>query len=80
MPYDRPRTTSIYKQTYVNSDTGIQNVMTSTSLKTEISRLNNAIEYKWLFLQTTKKKTQITTHPQIIIPLSTFFSLNTELI
>ena len=74
-------TTSIYKQTYVTSDTGIQNVMTSTSLKTKISRLNNAIEYKWLFLQTTKK-TQITTHPQIIIPLplSTFFSLNTELI
>jgi len=49
MPYDRPK-----KQTYVTSDTGIQNVMTSTSLKTKISRLNNAIEYKWLFLQTTK--------------------------
>ena len=27
-------TTSIYKQTYVTSDTGIQNVMTSTGLKT----------------------------------------------
>ena len=47
-------TTSIYKQTYVTSDTGIQNVMTSTSLKIKISRLNNAIEYKWLFVQTTK--------------------------
>ena len=72
-------TTSIYKQTYVTSDTGIQNVMTSTSLKIKISRLNNAIEYKWLSVQTTK--TQITTPPQMIsLPLSTFFSSNTELI
>ena len=57
-------TTSIYKQTYVNSDTGIQNVMTSMSLKTEISRLNNAIEYKWLFLQTTKKPLKLQPIPR----------------
>ena len=56
-------TTSIYKQTYVTSDTGIQNVMTSMSLKTEISRLNNAIEYKWLFLQTTKKNSNYNPSP-----------------
>jgi hypothetical protein len=49
---------------YVTSDTGIQNVMTSTSLKTKISRLNNAIECKWLFLQTTKKKLKLQPIPR----------------
>ena len=73
-------TTSIYKLTYVTSDTGIQNVMTSTSLKIKISRLNNAIEYKWLAVQTTKKL-KLQPLPQMIsLPLSTFFSSNTELI
>jgi len=74
-------TTSIYKQTYVTSDTGIQNVMTSTSLKNlrfrdSIMQLStNGYSFK-------PQKTQITTHPQIIslLPLSTFFSLNTGLI
>ena len=61
--------------------TGIQNVMTSTSLKTKISRLNNAIEYKWLAVQTTKKLVKLQPLPQMIsLPLSTFFSSNTELI
>ena len=57
-------TTSIYKQTYVTSDTGIQNVMTSTSLKIKISRLNNAIEYKWLSVQTTKKLVKLQPLPR----------------
>jgi len=72
-------TTSIYKQTYVTSDTGIQNVMTSTSLKIKISRLNNAIEYKWLFVQTTKNS-KYNPSPDNISPSVQFFSLNTELI
>ena len=66
-------TTSIYKQTYVTSDTGIQNVMTSTSLKIKISRLNNAIEYKMAIRSNHKKTRQITTPPPDDISPSVYF-------
>lgn len=56
--------TSIYKQTYVTSDTGIQNVMTSTSLKIKISRLNNAIEYKMAIRSNHKKLVKLQPLPR----------------